>query len=576
MSDGRPGPTGSEDTGPAPRSRESLARWHLTPDDVGQAGTLGELALLSLDREFGGRGKRYDLDELAAAIGADPDSLRLLWRSLGFTEPRPGEQLLSDTDLRMLAGIIPFLSEDAFSADLALQIARVIGSAMERVATAQVDSILAQFDAAEAATAAEALPPAERPPEAAAADQALAAETAGVLGAMPDVLEFVWRRHLVNAARRRLLRRVTGDTDMCVGFADLVGFTAQAQQLSERELAAVVERFEQLAYDVVTALGGRVVKMIGDEVLFVADDVPTGARIAVAMSEAYREDPALSDVRVGLAAGQVLEREGDVYGPVVNLASRIVAVAFPGSVVVSAEVASVLAEDPTLAIRSIRSQPIKDIGRVPLWTLRPADAPRQPSRTRSARHHLRDRQALVAERRAERQVAALERAAQLAAEAGADDVAELIGRLVSGEEPEEHTGEVEAITDAVLAADIDPELQVGLLADIDAVRRLGQLEDRAAERADEADVEAQGRILAIEADARHQVERIEADARRQVDAVLAEAERRVTRVSADAARQERRLAEEVTREAERAEREALRRARRRTIASMLRRRRRPD
>ncbi len=446
---------------------------------------------------------------------------------------------------------------------------------MERVATAQVDTILAQFDAAEAASGEVSLPVAERPVEVATGDQALAADTAKVLGAMPDVLEFVWRRHLVNAARRRLLRRVAGDTAMCVGFADLVGFTAQAQQLSERELAAVVERFEKLAYDVVTAHGGRVVKMIGDEVLFVADDVATGARIALSLSEAYREDASLSDVRVGLAAGEVLEREGDVYGPVVNLASRIVTVAFPGSVVVSAEVASELAEDSTLAIRSIRSQPIKDIGRVPLWTLRPVDAPRQPARTRTARHHLRDRQAIVGERRVERQVAALEGAAQLASEAGAQDVADLIGQLMSGEEAEDHTGQVEAITDAVLAADIDPELQVGLLADIDAVRRLGQLEDRAAERADEADVETQGRILAIEADARNRVEQIEADARRQVEAVLAEAERRVSRVSADADRQERRLADEMSRDAARAEREALRRARRRTIASMLRRRRRP-
>ncbi len=579
MSDGSPtadgGEAGEQPVAPAPRSAESLARWHLTPDDLGQAGTLGELAMLSLDREFGGRGRRYDLEELGAAIGADPASLRLLWRSLGFTEPRPGEQLLSDTDLQMLAGIIPFLSDEAFSEDLALQMTRVIGSAMERVATAQVDTILAQFDAAEAASGEVSLPVAERPVEVATGDQALAADTAKVLGAMPDVLEFVWRRHLVNAARRRLLRRVAGDTAMCVGFADLVGFTAQAQQLSERELAAVVERFEKLAYDVVTAHGGRVVKMIGDEVLFVADDVATGARIALSLSEAYREDASLSDVRVGLAAGEVLEREGDVYGPVVNLASRIVTVAFPGSVVVSAEVASELAEDSTLAIRSIRSQPIKDIGRVPLWTLRPVDAPRQPARTRTARHHLRDRQAIVGERRVERQVAALEGAAQLASEAGAQDVADLIGQLMSGEEAEDHTGQVEAITDAVLAADIDPELQVGLLADIDAVRRLGQLEDRAAERADEADVETQGRILAIEADARNRVEQIEADARRQVEAVLAEAERRVSRVSADADRQERRLADEMSRDAARAEREALRRARRRTIASMLRRRRRP-
>lgn len=574
------GAHGDGPTFPSPRSPESLARWHLTPDDLGRAGTLGELAMLSLEREFGGRGERYDIDGLAAVIGTESDSLLLLWRSLGFTYPRPGEQVLSDTDLRMLTGIIPFLSDETIGQDVALlQMTRVIGSAMERIATAQVDTILTQFDAIEATTGADDLSPAERPMAMAVVDQALAAETAKILDAMPAVLEFVWRRHLVNAARRRLLRRVAGDTAMCVGFADLVGFTAQSQQLNERQLAHVVERFEKLAYDVVTASSGRVVKMIGDEVLFVADDIATGARIAVSLSEAYRDDPALSDVRVGLAAGEVLEREGDVYGSVVNFASRIVSVAFPGSVVVSAEVAAALTDDPSLAIRSIRSQPIKDFGTVPLWTLRPADAPRQPARTRTARHHLRDRQATVAERRVERQIAALERAAQLAVEAGAqdvaDDVAEFIEQIAAGAEPVDQTGQVEAITDAVLAADIDPELQVGLLADIDAVRRLGQLEDEAAERADEADVEAQGRILAIEVDAKARVEEIEADARRKVASVLAEAERRAARVAAEADRHGQRLAAEVSREAEKAERDALRRARRRTIASMLRRRRKP-
>jgi hypothetical protein len=355
-----------------------------------------------------------------------------------------------------------------------------------------------------------------------------------------------------------------------------VGFTAHSQQLTARELAAVVERFEQLAYDVVATHGGRVVKMIGDEVLFVADEVATAARIALDLSEAHRDDEALLDVRVGLAAGSVLEREGDVFGPVVNLAHRIVTVAFPGSVVVSSEVADALTDDDEVLVRSISSQPLKDIGKVALWTLRPAASPEHPARTRRARHHLRDRQALVSERRAARQRMALERSRELAEESGHDEVIELVGDLVRDDAADETTAQIEAITEAVLAADIDPELQVGLLADIDAVLRLHRLEDEAAGRAEEADLEAEDRIRAVESEARVQVERIEAEARERIAAVLAEAERRVERLNEEADRKVERVAAEVGREADRAEREAERRARWRTIRSVLTRRRRND
>ena len=101
----------------------------------------------------------------------------------------------------------------------------------------------------------------------------VASEAGGFLPMFPAVLEQVWRRHLQVAARRRLLR---GDVEdgpgLVVGFADLVGFTALAQQVSDAELAEVVDQFERLAYDVVVAGGGRVVKMIGDEVMFLVDD----------------------------------------------------------------------------------------------------------------------------------------------------------------------------------------------------------------------------------------------------------------------------------------------------------------
>ena len=152
---------------------------------------------------------------------------------------------------------------------------------------------------------------------------------------MGRLLEYVWRRHLQAATRRAMLLGARGAEKgispvMAVGFADMVGFTMLSQHLGDEELAAVVSRFEELAHDTVVALGGRVVKMIGDEAMFVVQTATSAAEIGLSLAEAYAGDELLSDVRVALAIGPVLVQDGDFYGPVVNLASRLVGVANPG------------------------------------------------------------------------------------------------------------------------------------------------------------------------------------------------------------------------------------------------------
>ena len=92
-----------------------------------------------------------------------------------------------------------------------------------------------------------------------------------------------------------------------------------------------------MARDTVTSLGGRVVKMIGDEAMFVVNTAADAARIGLTLAEAYADDELLSDVRVALSVGPVLHQDGDYYGPVVNVASRLVGIANPGTVLMTDE-----------------------------------------------------------------------------------------------------------------------------------------------------------------------------------------------------------------------------------------------
>jgi adenylate cyclase len=360
--------------------REMLAGLGCTPDELDRAEREGTLSLLAVERVIVPEHARYDLATVSERTGLPADHVRQLWRTLGYPEPRPGELVFTDADLEILGEVGRLMEADVASADLVLHLSRVIGSSMARVASSQVDVISARASGAPAPAVVGDLE---------VTDERIVGSAAALLPIVPRVLDAAWRRHLRAAIRRRLSIAEAGQGPMgVVGFADLVGFTALSQQVGDDELAAIVDQFERLAFDAVTAEGGRVVKMIGDEVMFTVDSPRAAADIALALAEGTRGADDLSELRVGLAYGPLLEREGDLYGPMVNLASRITAVAFPGTIVVSASVRDALADDQDYRLRAMRPRSLKDIGRVPLWVLRRA-APGE-SRFADRRRALRD------------------------------------------------------------------------------------------------------------------------------------------------------------------------------------------
>ena len=276
------------------------------------------------------------------------------------------------------------------------------------------------------------------------------------------------------------------------------------------------------------------------------------------MAATYNREPGLSDVRVGLASGRVLERDGDVYGAVVNLASRIVNVAYPGAVVVSQDIRDTLADDDRFELRNLRSHYLKDIGRVPLWSLRSTGDPEQPyARARQRRSNL--------------QATSLERSNRATAEHLQEALAPMVSAELAASTPdfteEATTEQLQAISEAVLGADIDHDLQVELLADIETSRRLHELELEARRRADLADREAEQRVAEAEAEAQRKVAQAESEARRKVDEALQEAEDKSRRANEEANRKVAQALDEAQRKADQAKRDARRKAKRKTDRS---------
>jgi len=192
---------------------------------------------------------------------------------------------------------------------------------------------------------------------------------------MERLIGYVWRRHLAATAGRVLGGERTDVVahSMAVGFADLVGFTSLTRHVDEDELVALVDRFESVTADTIAELSGRVVKTVGDEVMFTADAADVGAEIAVSLSERIAADEALPDLRVGVACGTVLSRLGDVYGEPVNIASRLTSAARPGSVLVDRELAAALDGNERWRLRRVPPRPVRGYALLQAFRLRRAD-----------------------------------------------------------------------------------------------------------------------------------------------------------------------------------------------------------
>lgn len=213
-----------------------------------------------------------------------------------------------------------------------LRLMRVVGSSASRIAEAMVTANLERMRTLVHSGASEL--------ERARANQA-ALQGADGPGRIVTALLGL---HLRISAQQVRARRSAVEAETlpgCVGFVDLVGSTTLSRRLSATALAEMVDRFEEVAHDVAINRRGRIVKFIGDEVMFVTGDATSACDIALALIEAFEGDVAVKP-RAGLASGDLLDRGGDYYGPVVNLAARLAELAVTGEVLVTTDVADAI------------------------------------------------------------------------------------------------------------------------------------------------------------------------------------------------------------------------------------------
>jgi len=309
--------------------------------------------------------RRYTRLEVTAKSGVPAERARELWHSLGFAAVPDDDKVFTDSDLTALRTANELVQAGITDPSQVTSSARMLGQHMSRLAESQVELLRGILLAN---------------PELAADERQLTRFIERIVPDLEHLQTFAWRRHLAAYAGRALVA-TDGDVaanQQVVGFADMVDFTSFTRRSSEAELVSVVDRFDAVTAEVVAENHGRIVKMIGDEVLFVADTPADGAEIALTLLERAEADDELPLLRAGLAYGRVLSRFGDIYGSVVNLASRLTSIARPGSVLIDRELATTLSETPNYLVRHRRPVAVRGYARLRAAVLRRAHDPELP------------------------------------------------------------------------------------------------------------------------------------------------------------------------------------------------------
>ncbi|MDQ3933724.1 MAG: adenylate/guanylate cyclase domain-containing protein [Actinomycetota bacterium] len=265
--------------------------------------------------------------------GLPADEIALLMQTAGLPAPGPDDPSFTEDETRLF--IEAARVREVWPPELGLQVSRVAGRALARIAQAQVQLFRLHVE------------------------PRLRADSGDRVAALPDV-HWAFERLLplatpyLTALHRRLFEReltevavreaearaggelLPGASEVAILFCDLKDFTAYADREGDEAAIEVIESLASIVTE--ECHDGRVVKGLGDGYMLafaeVGDAVDTGWRVVE-----RRRDAEGPGVHASLEHGVAVARDGDYFGRTVNVAARILAAAGRDELIATAAVA---------------------------------------------------------------------------------------------------------------------------------------------------------------------------------------------------------------------------------------------
>ncbi len=320
-------------------------------EDIATATAEGRLASHQLEQLFPDAHGDRDVDDAADLTGLEPALIERFWVSLGL--PAQGLETMTDEDLQAVHYAASMLST-GFPLVAFLQLARVYGQALSQIADAEVRLFHLYVHEPLMREGVPGIEMAEQM-------EHLARD---LLPMASPLMDFVHQRFLQHYMEQDVVGHMEvereegedlGRVRVGIAFCDLAGYTRYTEEQGEDEAVSFVERFVEGVTDTLPE-DARVIKTIGDEVMIVGPDVQGMTEWAVAFQDLFSERP---EPRVGIHYGATLYRDGDYFGREVNTASRVVARARGGEVLVTDAVVDRVPESDRLEFDGVGQVKLK-------------------------------------------------------------------------------------------------------------------------------------------------------------------------------------------------------------------------
>lgn len=276
--------------------------------------------------------------DLAERTGTTLERVADYWSSMGFRRPDPDAPTFTERDLEVYRSWNELVDSGAIDLSTSRSLLRANSHLADRLSLWQFEALV----------------------EDAVRRFELDDTTARIyvldhmrerVGAFEQMFVHSWRRQMESLLARldkevsQRGRQVSKDRfplNRSLGFVDMVSYTSSSEILGGA-VVELIERFEDESRQAITEAGGRVVKTIGDAVLYIADDLATGLQVVTSLIERLNADDRILPVRASFVRGDVFSRSGDVFGPTVNLASRLVDIAPVGRILTDPATAAAVA-----------------------------------------------------------------------------------------------------------------------------------------------------------------------------------------------------------------------------------------
>src|SRR5919204_5892747 len=322
-------------------------------EEIKKAGEDGRLAFGFVEELFPPRKGDYSFDEAARETGLEPALIERVWRSMGFPSWRL--ERLNEDDLEALRYMGAVLSA-GFPLVAFLQVLNVYGQALRQIADAEARLFILYVHEPLIRDGVPATQMAEELSE--LANELLPLSTPLMVYMHRYFLRHFVEQSLIATVESELEfddEEILGELTVAIAFVDLVGFVRFTEEEGEQEALDLLERFVVTIEDSLPA-SARVVKNIGDGAMIVGNDPVALTDWAIDFQEGFERR---SRPRIGIHYGRTLYRDGDYYGRNVNLASRVVARAHAGEVLVTEPVRDAVPETPALYFERIGDVQLK-------------------------------------------------------------------------------------------------------------------------------------------------------------------------------------------------------------------------